>query len=159
MPRSREHEPYSTFKFRVRLEDKTVAGMTKVSALGRNVAANEIKEGGDLLGPRQNPAAVTYDDVTLEWGLTLDRTLEDWANAVTQLQVDPGVRGFKRTVYIDVYDLDGDPNNSSSSPVVSYRLHRCWISKYTPLPQLDAGSSAVGIQTVTLKHEGWERIT
>ena len=147
-----------TFKFRVRLDGSTVAGVTKVSVLSRAVASNEIKEGGDLLAPRQNPAAVTYDDVTLEWGLTLDRTLEEWANQATQLQSDPGVKGFKRTVYIDVYDLDGNPGSSSSQPVANYRLHRCWVSKYTPLPALDAGASGVGIQSVTLKHEGWERV-
>lgn len=111
-----------------------------------------------MLGPRQSPGAVTYDDVTLEWGLSLDRQFEEWANAVTMLHEDPATKNFKRTVHIDVYDLSGNPSDRSSKPVISYKLHRCWVSKYTALPALDAGASAVGIQSITLRHEGWERI-
>ncbi|HEX7048846.1 MAG TPA: phage tail protein [Longimicrobiales bacterium] len=160
-PRASKYDPYRTFKFRVRLGEATVAGVTKVSALGRTVTPTELKEGGDMLAPRQNPGAVSYDEVVLEWGLSLDRTFEEWANAVTRLQADPAdpaVKGFKRTVYIDVYDLDGNPADRSSKPVFTYKLHRCWVSKYTALPALDAASSGIGIQSVTLRHEGWERV-
>ena len=157
-PRSSKFDPYRTFKFRVRLENTTVAGVTRVTALGRSVASNELKEGGDLLAPRQNPGAVTYDDVTLERGLSLDAAFEEWANAAARLQLDPMVKGFKRTVYIDVYDLAGNPADRGSQPVITYKLHRCWVAKYTALPDLDAGGDAVGIQSVTLRHEGWERV-
>lgn len=158
-PRASKQDPYRTFKFRVRLDGETVAGVTKVSALGRSVAANEIKEAGDLLAPRQSPGAVSYDDVTLEWGLSLSRELESWADDVTRMLDDPGgVKNFKRTVHIDVYDLAGNPGDRKSEPVFSYKLHRCWISKFDALPALDAGAGGVGIQTITLKHEGWERV-
>ena len=44
--------------------------------------------------------------------------------------------------------------------MISYELHRAWVSEYRALPELDAGSSsAVGIQSVTLEHEGWERVS
>lgn len=156
-PRASIFDPYRTFKFRVRFGQKVVAGVTKVSALGRNVAVNEIKEAGDMLGPVQNPGRVTYDDVVLEKGLTLDRAFESWANTVAHLQEDPSVTGFKRTVYIDVYDLKGNPASPQSQPVLSYKIHRCWVSKYIALPELDASTGGVGIQSITLKHEGWER--
>jgi phage tail-like protein len=130
-----------------------------VSALGRTVAPTELRQGGDLLAPRQNPGAVTYEEVTLEWGLSLDRTFEEWANQVTRLQADPAAgKGFRRTVYLDVYDLAGSPAQRSSRPAITYRLHRCWVSRYRALPDLDADGSAVGIQSVTLRHEGWERV-
>ena len=157
-PRASKFDPFRTFKFRVRLDDRTVAGITKVSALGRSVASTELKEGGDMLAPRQNPGLVTYDEVTLEWGLCVDRTLEQWANMVTRLHADPTVSGFKRTVYIDVYDLNGNPQDRSSRPVFSYKLSRCWVAKYIALPDLNADSGGVGIQSVTLRHEGWERV-
>lgn len=159
MARASKEDPYRTFKFRVRLDGTPVAGVTKVSALGRNITANEIKEAGDLLAPRQSPSAVTYEDVTLEWGLSLDPELEKWADSVTEWVHDPSaVKNFKRTVHIDVYDLDGNPRLRSSEPVLSYKLHRCWVSKYTTLPALDADSGGIGIQSLTLKHEGWERV-
>lgn len=157
--RASKQDPYRTFKFRVRLDSRTVAGITKVSALGRTVTANEIKEAGDSLAPRQNPSQVSYDDVTLEWGMSLDRTFESWANAVPASLDDPArVRHFKRTAHIDVYDLDGNPTAKESAPVISYRLHKAWVSRFVAVPDLDAASGAVGIQSMVLKHEGWERV-
>lgn len=158
MPRASSFDPYRTFKFRVRFGNDTVAGVSKVSALTRTVTSNELKQGGDLLGPLQNPGAVQYDEVTLERGLSLDETFEQWANAVVALQSDPGsVKGFKRTVFIDVFALNGNPRNTQSQPVATYKLNRAWVSKYVALPDLDAGSGGVGIQSITLRHEGWER--
>jgi hypothetical protein len=41
---------------------------------------------------------------------------------------------------------------------ISYKLFRAWVSDFQSLPDFDAGSmNAVGIQTITLQHEGWER--
>jgi len=158
-PRTSEFDPYRTYKFCVRIDNATVAGVSKVSPLGRSVAANEVKQGGDMLAPRQNPGAVTYDEVTLEQGWSADTTFEKWANAVTRLQIDPGVKHFKRTVYIDVFDLNGSPGvQGGSAPIASYKLHRCWVSKYVALPDLNADSGGFGIRTITLKHEGWERV-
>jgi phage tail-like protein len=102
---------------------------------------------------------VRYEDVTLEKGLSMNNSFEEWANAVVRLQSDPGsVSGFKRTIFIDVFDLKGNPTDRQSQPIASYKLNRCWITKYTALPELDASSGGVGIQSVTLRHEGWERV-
>src|SRR5215471_2401310 len=155
-PRTSAFDPYRTFKFRVRIGTTTVAGVTKVSALGRNVAATEVKQAGDMLAPRQNPSQVTYDDVTLEQGWSADKTLEEWANAATRLHSDPGVTNFKRTVFLDVYDLNVA---SGGAALTSYKLYRAWVTKYVAMPELSADGGGVGIRSVTLKHEGWERTT
>jgi hypothetical protein len=43
---------------------------------------------------------------------------------------------------------------------MSYKLYRAWVSEFQALPEFDAGTmNAVGIQTITLQHEGWERDT
>jgi phage tail-like protein len=158
-PRASSFDPYRTFKFRVRMNGATVAGVTKVSALGRSVASNELKEGGDVMGPRQMPGPVTYDEVTLEQGWSADLALEHWANEVTRLHADPsGVKQFKRTVFIDVFALNGNAVGGTSTPVVSYKLHRAWVSKYVAMPELQADSGGIGIRSVTLRHEGWERL-
>ena len=95
MARASQFDPYRTYKFRVRFGDTTVAGITKVSALTRTVTPNELNEAGDLLSPRNNPGGVRYEDVTLEKGLSMNNSFEEWANAVVQLQSDPGsVSGF-----------------------------------------------------------------
>ncbi len=156
-PRASSFDPYRTFKFRVRMNGATIAGVTKVSALGRSVASNELKEAGDQLGARQMPGAVTYDEVTLEQGWSADTALEAWANQMTTLHANPaGAKNFKRTVFIDVFALDG--NATSSSPVTSFKLHRAWVSKYVAMPDLSAENGGVGIRSVSLRHEGWERI-
>jgi phage tail-like protein len=40
--------------------------------------------------------------------------------------------------------------------VLAYRLFRCWVSEYQALPELDASSNAVAIETIKLELEGWE---
>lgn len=159
-PRTSSFDPYRTFKFRVRMNGATIAGVTKVSALGRSVASTELKEGGDFLGARQNPGPVSYDDVTLEQGWSADGVLEAWANEVTRLHADPaGVKQFKRTVFIDVFALNGNAGSpGGSAPVTSYKLSRAWVSKYVAMPELSSDSGGVGIRSVTLRHEGWERV-
>jgi len=157
--RASSFDPYRTFKFRVRMNGATIAGVTKVSALGRSVGSSELKEAGDFLGPRQMPGQVTYDEVTLEQGWSADTTLETWANEVLRLHSDPSSAGqFKRTVFIDVFPLNANTINPGEiGPVVSYKLNRAWVSKYVAMPELSAETGGIGIRSITLRHEGWER--
>ena len=158
--RTSQHDPYRTFKFRVRLDGTVIAGVQKVSALGRSVAAQEVKEGGDAFGPRLMPGAISFDEVTLEQGWSADTAFERWANQVLKLHADPaGAGGFKRTVQIDVFALDANAGSpGGSAPQASYRLHRAWVSKYVAMPELDAAAGGIGIRSVSLRHEGWERL-
>jgi phage tail-like protein len=41
--------------------------------------------------------------------------------------------------------------------VLAYRIFRCWVSEYQVLPDLDANTGAVAIETIKLENEGWER--
>jgi phage tail-like protein len=43
--------------------------------------------------------------------------------------------------------------------LLSYKVYRCWVSKYQALPDLDANAAAVAIQHIELEHEGWVRDT
>jgi phage tail-like protein len=158
-PRTSQHDPYRTYKFRVRLDNAIIAGIQKVSPLGRNVAANEIKEAGDAFGSRYSPGMISYDEVTLQQGWSADTTFEKWANQVMALHNDPSsAKGFKRTLFIEVFDLNGTPATSDNAMVQRYKLHRAWVSKYVAMPDLDALNGGYGISSVTLRHEGWERL-
>ena len=96
--------------------------------------------------------------MTLEQGWSADRALEDWADQALRLHLDPaGAARFKRTVTIDVYALDGSPLSAQAEPVTSYRLQRCWVSRFVAMPELNADGGGIGIRLVTLKHEGWQR--
>lgn len=39
----------------------------------------------------------------------------------------------------------------------AYKVYRCWPSRYIALPDLDANSSGVALETLVLENEGWER--
>jgi phage tail-like protein len=62
------------------------------------------------------------------------------------------LRDFRKDISVDVF-------NESGQKVLAYNLYRCWVSEYTALPQLDAATAAVAIESVKLEVEGWERDT
>jgi phage tail-like protein len=145
-------DPYRNFKFRVKVDNQYVAGLSKCSALKRTTEVTEWREGGDPSTSRQLPGKTKYDAVTLEAGLTHDPTFENWANLVHNFQGDAAMslRNFRKDIIIDVY-------NEAGQKVHSYKLFRAWVSEFQALPELDASANAVAIQTIKLENEGWER--
>jgi phage tail-like protein len=75
-------DPYRNFKFRVKIDNQYVAGLSKCSALTRTTEVTPWREGGDPSTSRQLPGKTTYAAVTLEAGVTHDPTFETWANLV-----------------------------------------------------------------------------
>jgi phage tail-like protein len=145
-------DPYRNFKFRVKVDNQYVAGLSKCSALKRTTEVTEWREGGDPSTSRQLPGKTKYEAVTLEAGLTHDPTFENWANLVHNFQGDAAMslRNFRKDIIIDVY-------NEAGQKVHSYKLFRAWVSEYQALAELDASANAVAIQTIKLENEGWER--
>ena len=37
-----------------------------------------------------------------------------------------------------------------------YIVHRCWVSEFQALPDLDAGANAIALEHIKLENEGWE---
>lgn len=146
-------DPYLSFKFRVKWDGEYVAGLSKCSALKKTTEVVDWREGGDPSHGRKLPGKTSYEPITLEKGVTHDPAFEDWANLVNNFQGDAAMslRNFrKEVVVIDVFNLQG-------VVVLSYIVHRAWVSEYTALPELDAAGNAVAIQTIILQNEGWER--
>ena len=78
---------------------------------------------------------------------------EDWVNLVNNVEGDGGISlmNYRRDIVINVLNLQGQV-------ALSYKIFRAWVSEFQALPELDAGSmNSVGIQTITLQHEGWQR--
>ncbi|MCL2643849.1 MAG: phage tail protein [Betaproteobacteria bacterium] len=149
------YDPYRTFKFQVLIDGKPVAGLSKMGALKKSTEAIAWRTGGDPSHERKLPGGTKYDPITLEQGLTHDPVFEEWANRVNNIQGDAGMslKGFRKNIVINVMNLQGQV-------VISYKVFRAWVSEYQALPDFDASSmSQVGIQTITLEHEGWERDT
>ncbi|WP_287128395.1 phage tail protein [Candidatus Cyanaurora vandensis] len=146
-------DPYKTFRFLVYLDTATtpVAGISKVTGLKRSSDVIEYKQGGDMI-IRKGLGRTKYEPVTLERGLTHDTDFEVWANAPQLL--DKGAAGqslknLRKQVRIELL-------NEAGQPVHRYILHRCWVSEYQSLADLDAGANAIAIEHIKLEHEGWE---
>lgn len=143
-------DPYKAFIFRVKWDGKYVAGLSKMSALRRSTDPVTHREGGDPSHERKSPGVTKYDAVTLERGKTHDPEFEAWANLIHSLDSPISLKNFRKDIVVDVF-------NEANQKVLSYKLFRCWVSEYTALPALDAGSAAVAIESMKLELEGWER--
>jgi phage tail-like protein len=144
------HDPYKQFKFRVRMEGRIVAGVTKVGALRRSTEVIEHREGGDPSTSRKSPGRTQFQPIVLERGLTHDTEFEDWANKVWRLGQETSLADFRRDIVIELI-------NEAGQIVIAYNVHRCWPSEYVALPDLDANATEVAFEQLILQNEGWER--
>jgi T4-like virus tail tube protein gp19 len=64
-------DPYREYSFRVRWDGRIVAGITKVSALRRATEVVEYRDGASG-ATLKLPAAIGFDAITLERGMTRD---------------------------------------------------------------------------------------
>jgi phage tail-like protein len=148
-------DPYRTFKFQVLINGSPVAGLKKMTALKRTTEAVSWRTAGDPTHERKLPGATKFEAITLEQGLTHDPVFEQWANLVNNFQGDSAMslKNFRKDIVINVLNLQG-------KVAISYKVYRAWVSEYQALPDFDAATTnAVGIQSIKLEHEGWERDT
>ena len=147
-------DPYKNFKFRVKWDGQYVAGISKVSGLKRTTEVVEHREGGDPSTSRKSPGRTKYDAITLERGVTHDPAFEAWAATVWQIGAGLGsevsLASFRKEILLDFF-------NEAGQKVISYKIHRCWVSEYQAVPELDANANAVAIQHIKLENEGWDR--
>jgi phage tail-like protein len=145
------YDPYKTHMFRVRWGGDYVAGLSKMGPLTRTTAPVSHRVGGDPSHDRRSPGLTTYTSVTLERGITHDLAFEAWANKVASF-TSPGISlpDFRKEIIVDIF-------NEANQQVISYHLHRCWVSEFTALPALDASTAAVAIESIKIETEGWER--
>lgn len=147
-------DPYKNFKFRVMLDGKPVAGVSKISGLKWFTEVVIHREGGEHSVQHVSPGMTKYEPITLERGITHDHEFEEWANLVHNIQGDASMslKNFRKDITIELLNLQG-------TVVLRYEVYRCWVSCYQALPELDANANAVAIETIVLQNEGWERDT
>jgi phage tail-like protein len=145
-------DPYRNFKFRVKLGDRYVAGLSKCSALKKMTEKVDWYESGDPSTPHRLPGKTSYEAITLTAGVTHDTEFEEWANQVNNFKGDAAMslKNFRKNLVIEIY-------NEAGQIAIAYQVFRCWVSEYQALPELDAAGNAVMLQTVKIENEGWER--
>ena len=145
-------DPYKNFKFRVKWDGQTVAGVSKVGALKRTTEVVSHREGGDLSTPLHSPASSKFEPIMLERGISFAPEFQEWANLVYNHQGDGAVslKNFRKDITIELLNLQG-------TVVRAYHVFRCWVSEYTAQPELDANANAIAFESITVQNEGFQR--
>src|SRR5665213_2945337 len=122
------YDPYRNFKFRLKWDNKYVAGVSKCSALVRTTQLISHRADGD-------PTTV-HEAITLERGVTHDVEFEQWANKVWDYanttrddqevgtdNQDVSLKDFRKDIILEVY-------NEAGQKVIAYNIYRCWPSEF-----------------------------
>jgi phage tail-like protein len=146
-------QPYPSSCFVIFLGNSTTpcAAVSRVGALTRSSDVVEYKEGGNRT-TLKGPGRMKYGTLKLERGITQDTAFIDWADAPQKLDqghATTSLANLRREVRLQLMNEDGQP-------VHGYIIHRCWVSEFQALPDLDAGANAIAIEHITLENEGWE---
>jgi phage tail-like protein len=146
-------DPYKSFRFLIYFGGNTspVAAVSKVGGLKRSSDVIEYKQGGDAI-IRKGLGRTKYEPITCERGVTHDPDFEEWANAAQVLDKgapSTSLKNLRKEVRIDLL-------NEAGQPVHRYIVHRCWVSEFQALPDLDGSGNAIAIEHVKLENEGWE---
>jgi phage tail-like protein len=147
-------DPYKVYPFQVFFGTSTtaVAAVSKVSALKRSSEPIDYNEGGYAI-TLKGLGRTTYEPITMERGITFDTDFEAWANFAQVLSSGApatSVANLRKEIRIVLL-------NEAAQPVRAYKVHRCWVSEYQALPDLDAGQNGIAIEHIKIVHEGWER--
>lgn len=151
--RTSQQDPFRGHKFRIKIDNQVVAALTKCSALTVSVESKEFRAGDMDSFKRKLPGMVSFEAITLEQGITKDKTFEKWATAMANYLGNKGADSqktpdnFRKEIDIEIYNLNNEK-------VKAYRVYECWVSKYTAVPGLDANAAEVMIQTLVLENEG-----
>jgi phage tail-like protein len=122
---------------------------TEVSGLGseseiveHKIMAKGVKE--PIV--RKIPGRLKWGDIVLKRGITKNMDFYKWRNQVEQGKVDAA----RLDGTIIMYD-------QNMTAVASWEFYKAWPSKITG-PQLQADGNAVGIEELTIVHEGIKRM-
>ena len=146
-------DPYKSYAFQVFFGTSTtaVAVVSKVSALRRSSDVIEYREGGNKI-ILKGLGRTKYDPITLERGITQDLDFITWADAAQKLDqghATASLQNLRREVRLQLMNEDGQA-------VHGYLIHRCWVSEFQALPDLDAGANTIAVEHIKLENEGWE---
>jgi phage tail-like protein len=142
-------DPLEDFSFAVNWGG-TRTGMTRVSPLRWSTSVVSHLDVGNLTNSLiKVPRVTAYDPLTLEREIVRgDLDFQSWAAEVVAAR--GGGSGYRRDITIVL--LDGHHN-----PIVTFRVKNCWPSAYEALSELNADSSHVAIERLTLEYEWFLR--
>lgn len=143
-------DPYKNFRFRVSWDGRTVAALSKMSAIKQMTEVIEWRAAADAGLVRKLPGRSKNEGVTFEAGLTHDRQFLEWAHQLNNPDGDAANSplNYRKAVRVEVLNMQG-------SPVMAFNLKRAWSSEFQALPEMDANANAVAIQTLKIEYENF----
>ena len=145
---SHPDDPLAVFSFSISVGEKVAGYFTEVSGLGSETEIIEHKviapNGAEII--QKIPGRLKWGDITLKRGITGVLDVWDWRKMIE----DGKVADARSDGSIFMYDQTG-------ALTAQWDFSRAWPSKVSG-PSINSGSSAVGIEEMTIVHEGIKRI-
>jgi phage tail-like protein len=140
-------DPLLGFNFMLQLEGSVAGYFTEVTGIGSEHEVVEHKvvddKGHEVV--RKIPGRLKFTDISLKRGITSDLQIWDWRD----MAVKGDLKGARKNCTITMMDR-------SYKPVAVWHFHNAWPSKVTG-PSLKSDSNEIGVEELTIVHEGMFR--
>ncbi|MDJ0770660.1 MAG: phage tail protein [Ilumatobacter sp.] len=134
------------YTFKIEIDGQVIAQFKEVSGLGASREVIEHRE-LNLMGKeviKKLPGKKSWEDIVLKRGVTDSTAVDDWFGEILKGNVDAA----RKNGSIVLYDYAG-------GEVRRYNFKNAWPNKVS-VSGLQAGSSDIAVEEVTLSHEGLE---
>ncbi len=156
MARPSSKDPLDKFRWTVSIDGFTKLGFTSVETPSHTINTRRYAEGGAHLFPKQIVDSIEYRPITLNRGVTSDRSFHEWArgpfdilssNQKLPTILPEEVGQYRREVTIQHVDRAG-------RVVRTYKLKNAFVIGYKPASDFDASADdALSIESLTLAYE------
>ncbi|HEX8920091.1 MAG TPA: phage tail protein [Pyrinomonadaceae bacterium] len=136
-------DPYGGYNFLVEIDGIAQAGFQEVSGLDSTTDSVDYREGTDPNHMRKLPGLNKFSPITLKRGITDSDELWKWRATVISGSVE------RKNGSIVLLDDRGQEK-------LRWNFFNAWPSKWTG-PSLNAGSTAVAVESLEITHESIEK--
>jgi phage tail-like protein len=140
----RESDPLVGFTFGLEIDQVNMGFFTECSGIG---SSNEVidhkvvtKDGHEIV--QKIPGRLTWEDISLKRGITGDMGIWKWRDDVEKGKM----KDARRHGSVIMYDRNYEE-------LARWNFENGWPSKVSG-PSLNAGSNDIGIEEITIAHEG-----
>ena len=142
-------DPFVSFAFYLDLAGSPAGYFTEVSGIGSEteVVEQKVIDGDGNAVILKIPGKQKWGDVTLKRGITSNMELWDWREKVEQGRVHEARVNGSITMMDSQYE-----------PVAVWDFVNAWPSKITG-PSLKVDSNELGVEEITIVHEGIDRVS
>jgi phage tail-like protein len=139
----------TTFKFGLEIDKVNMGYFKKCTGMESETEIIEHKEATEKgrMVIRKVPGAMKWADITLDRRIDSTQALWEWRLQVIEGDVD----NARRNGSVIAYDSTGDP-------IAQFDFTAGWPSKWKGA-DFDASTNEVATESITITHEGLERVT